>query len=231
MLAELCAITGSSLRHGRANCNPELLRLLSLNLTKILPPRCRQDWSPILTRSRWTLSARGVIFGGMSCQVLIGIGSNLGDRVSHLHRAVTAVQEQCGTVVDVSSCYESEPVGGCADQRFLNAVLCCETSLVPQALWAQLQAIEAQLGRVRTQRWANRSIDLDILLWRDVDGMAASINLPDLQIPHPRMLFRDFVMQPAAQIAPHWRHPYHQQMLKQASTQATSIVRRLTLAL
>ena len=167
----------------------------------------------------------------MAGQVLIGIGSNLGDRVSYLRRAITAVHERCGAVVDVSSCYESEPVGGCADQRFINAVLRCETNLAPHALWVQLQAIESQLGRVRAQRWANRTIDLDILLWQNADGVTELINLPDLKIPHPRMLFRDFVLLPAAQIAPHWRHPYHQQMLKQASTRATSIVRQLTSAL
>ena len=167
----------------------------------------------------------------MACQVLIGIGSNLGDRVSYLRRAITAVPERCVAVVDVSSCYESEPVGGCADQRFLNAVLRCETSLAPPALWAQLQAIESQLGRVRTQRWSNRTIDLDILLWQNAAGVTEQINLPDLKIPHPRMLLRDFVLLPAAQIAPHWRHPQHQQMLKQASMRATSIVRQLTPAL
>lgn len=167
----------------------------------------------------------------MAGQVLIGIGSNLGDRVSYLQRATAAIDEQCGGVVDVSSCYESEPVGGYANQRFLNAVLCCETNQAPHALWVQLQAIESQLGRVRTQRWANRTIDLDILLWRNVGGTMQLVNLPDLKIPHPRMLGRDFVLLPAAQIAPHWRHPHHQQLLARVATQATSIVRRLTPAL
>lgn len=167
----------------------------------------------------------------MADRVLIGIGSNLGDRVSYLQRATMAVHEQCGEVIDVSSCYESEPVGGYADQRFLNAVLCCETNRAPHALWVQLQAIESQLGRVRTQRWANRTIDLDILLWRDASGAMQPVDLPDLKIPHPRMLGRDFVLLPAAQIAPHWQHPYHPQPLGQAATQATSIVRRVTAAL
>ena len=167
----------------------------------------------------------------MANQVLIGIGSNLGNRVAQLRGAIKAVQERCGQVVDVSAGYESEPVGGCADQRFLNAVLCCETDYSPQRLWAQLYAIELQLGRVRTQRWANRSIDLDILLWRDTEGRVEVLNLLDLKIPHPRMLFRDFVLRPAADIAPHWQHPYCQQELARICAPTTSIVRRLVRAL
>ena len=163
----------------------------------------------------------------MAAQVLIAIGSNLGDRISSLQRAVMLVRKQCGQVVTVSSCYETEAVGGCADRRFLNAVLCCETDLSPQQLWARLQAIEAQLGRVRTHRWANRTIDLDILLWRNADGEAELIDLPDLKIPHPRMLWRDFVMLPAIEIAPHWQHPHCHQPLKHVPTRVTSIVRRL----
>ena len=163
----------------------------------------------------------------MAKQVLIGIGSNLGNRVVLLRRAIKAVDERCGRVVDVSAAYESEPVGGCADQRFLNAVLCCETDYSPQRLWTQLAAIELQLGRVRTQYWANRSIDLDILLWQDDEGRAEVLNLLDLKIPHPRMLFRDFVLRPAADIAPNWQHPYCQQKLARICAPMTSIVRRL----
>ena len=163
----------------------------------------------------------------MAGQVLIGIGSNLGNRMSCLQRAAMLVHGRCGKVAAVSSCYETEAVGGCADRRFLNAVLCCETSLVPQRLWAQLQVIEAQLGRVRTQRWANRTIDLDILLWQNAHGEAELIHLPDLKIPHPRMLFRDFVMLPAIEIASHWQYPRHRQLLKQVPTRVTSVVRRL----
>ena len=167
----------------------------------------------------------------MADQVLIGIGSNLGDRISYLRRAVALVHERCGTVVDVSSCYESEPVGGCADQCFLNAVLRCETDLTPHALWMQLQAIELLLGRVRMQRWANRTIDLDILLWRNNNGVMKLVNLPDLKIPHPRMLFRDFVLLPSVQIVPQWRHPHTEQVLEQLSTRATSVMQRLVIAL
>lgn len=167
----------------------------------------------------------------MAGQVLIGIGSNLGDRLSFLRRATAAVHEQCGAVLDVSPCYESEAVGGCADQRFFNAVLRCQTDLVPSTFWARLQVIESQLGRVRMQRWANRTIDLDILLWQNADGMMELINLPDLKIPHPRMLFRDFVLLPAAQIASQWRHPSTEQMLKQTSAHTASIVHRLTQAI
>ena len=167
----------------------------------------------------------------MASQVLIGIGSNLGNRVVLLRRAIKTVHDRCGRVVDVSAGYESEPVGGCADQRFLNAVLCCETDYSPQRLWAQLDAIELQLGRIRTQRWANRSIDLDILLWQNASGRAEVLNLLDLKIPHPRMLFRDFVLRPATDIAPRWQHPYCQQELARVCAPTTSIVRRLALTL
>ena len=163
----------------------------------------------------------------MAAQVLIGIGSNLNDRLSYLRRATTMVQTQCGTVLAASSCYETEPIGNCANQRFLNAVVRCQTNLSPHTFWQRLHAIEAHLGRVRTHRWANRTIDLDILLWQNSHGEAELINLPDLKIPHPHMLFRDFVMLPATEIAPYWQHPYHRQMLKQVPTKVASIVRRL----
>ncbi len=163
----------------------------------------------------------------MAGQVLIGIGSNLGDRVSYLHRALSAVQACCGTVLDVSSCYESEAVGGYADRRFLNAVFCCETRFMPQGLWAQLQTIEAQLGRMRRSRWANRTIDLDILLWQNAHGEAESLNLPHLKIPHPRMLWRDFVLLPAAEIAPRWQHPHCQRPLSEVPLGMTSVVHKL----
>lgn len=164
----------------------------------------------------------------MACRVLIGIGSNLGNRLSCLQRAAAAVDAEGGQIIAVSSAYESEPVGGCADQRFLNAVLCCETELSPHKLWERLLAIEQRLGRVRTQRWANRTVDIDILLWQKANGDEMLVNLPDLKIPHPRMLFRDFVMLPALEIAPHWQHAYAMQPLtKLHHMAAKSIVRRL----
>ena len=164
----------------------------------------------------------------MASQVLIGMGANLGNRWGNLRRAIAALQENCGQVVAVSSCYESEPVGGFANQRFLNAVLCCATSFTPVELWLRLLTIELQLGRVPTQHhWANRTIDLDILLWQSSDGTAAQMHLPTLKIPHPRMLSRDFVMLPAAEIASHWRYPNNLQLLAEIPLPPTSVLRRL----
>lgn len=165
----------------------------------------------------------------MAYQVLVGLGSNLRNRRYCLNRATDSIHADCGKVIAVSSCYESEAVGGVADRRFLNAVLLCQTDWPPQDFFARTLAIERQLDRVRNVRWENRTIDLDILLWREKGGDTKIVNLPYLQIPHPMMLLRDFTMLPACEIASTWRHPLTGDHLATELKKTTlhSIVRRL----
>jgi 2-amino-4-hydroxy-6-hydroxymethyldihydropteridine diphosphokinase len=130
----------------------------------------------------------------------LGIGSNLGDRVSHLQGAVDALGAADGLeVVAVSPVYETTPVGGPAQPDYLNAVVAVDTSLPARALLELAHRIEAAAARVRTVRWGPRTLDVDVLLVGD-----EQIDEPDLVVPHPRMTERAFVVVPLADLAPEW---------------------------
>jgi len=135
---------------------------------------------------------------------LVGLGSNLGDRAAMLDRAV----EQLGRhpqaeIAAVSRYHVTSPAGGPKGQGpFLNAALRLTTSLAPDQLLSWLQETERRLGRRPAARWAARLIDLDLLLYDD-----RVLDSPSLQIPHPRMAFRRFVLAPAAEVAGAMVHP------------------------
>ncbi len=139
----------------------------------------------------------------MTC-CLIGLGSNLGDRRQTLDQAVARVAGHPQMLLTGSSAWhESLPVGGPPGQsRFLNGAVLAETSLRPQAVLEVLQQIETELGRRPAERWGPRPIDLDLLLY----GRTVS-RTPSLVLPHPRMAWRRFVLQPAAEVAGSMIHP------------------------
>lgn len=130
-------------------------------------------------------------------RVLLGMGSNLGDRRSRLREAVSALSG----VTAVSGVYETEPVGGPRQGAFLNIVVALESDLEPEKLPREMlgvcQRLEAAAERTRDVRWGPRTLDVDIL-W--IDGVR--IDEPDLQIPHPRMFERRFVVSPLSEVAP-----------------------------
>jgi 2-amino-4-hydroxy-6-hydroxymethyldihydropteridine diphosphokinase len=127
-------------------------------------------------------------------RAFLGLGSNLGDRETYLREAVGSLTG----VVAVSPVYETDPVGGPDGQgAYLNLVVELQTDLTPRALLGVCHRLESAAGRVREERWGPRTLDVDIL-W--VDG--GPIDEPDLQVPHPRMLDRRFVMAPLADLAP-----------------------------
>jgi 2-amino-4-hydroxy-6-hydroxymethyldihydropteridine diphosphokinase len=132
-------------------------------------------------------------------RALIGLGSNLGDRADTLDHAVQMLRALPGTSVLVHSrWHRTAPIGGPAGQEeFLNGALLLETSLAPYRLFEALQSIEDRLGRRRSERWAARTLDLDLLLYENL-----ILDTPRLTVPHPRMAFRRFVLEPAAEIAP-----------------------------
>ena len=132
-------------------------------------------------------------------EVFIGLGSNLGDREGNLAAARSALSRGVIDIAAESSVYETEPWGPVPQGRYLNQVLRGETTLDPHGLLAALLEIERALGRDRTreQRYGPRTIDLDILRYGDRE-----VREPDLQIPHPRMIERAFVLVPLAEIAP-----------------------------
>ena len=127
-------------------------------------------------------------------RVVLGLGSNLGDRTEHLRTAVAALGPE---VVAVSDVYETAPVGGPEQGPYLNLVVVLTTDLAASGLLARGQALEAAADRVRRERWGPRTLDVDIL-W--IDGERHQ--RPDLEVPHPRMHERAFVTVPLAEVAP-----------------------------
>src|SRR5919108_5850250 len=123
-------------------------------------------------------------------QAYLGIGSNVGERRSFCRRAVAQLDAAQGLdVVDVSSLYETSPVGGPPQRSFVNLVVRVETNLSARRLLETCKAIEDRLGREPSARWGPRVIDLDILLYG-----SEKIGEPDLEVPHPRMAERAFVL-------------------------------------
>jgi 2-amino-4-hydroxy-6-hydroxymethyldihydropteridine diphosphokinase len=133
----------------------------------------------------------------------VGLGSNLGDREATIREALEALAAEPGVeVVAVSTLRETEPVGPVTDQpRFLNGAVALETSLEPRALLDRLLAIEASLGRTREgPAGGPRTIDLDLLSYGDL-----RIEEPGLEVPHPRMHEREFVLEPLRELG--WSPP------------------------
>ncbi len=136
-------------------------------------------------------------------QVFIGIGSNLGNRHAYYQRALEAIAILPDTrILHQSSQYETQPLGE-ALTWYLNGVIEIQTAFTPEPVLRRLQAIEHALGRVRSaKRWASRTIDLDLLFFD-----SQIVETPDLHIPHPELHNRRFVLEPLAEIAPHFVHP------------------------
>ena len=130
----------------------------------------------------------------------LGLGSNLGDREENLRKALSLLGD-VGEITALSSVYETEPWGYAEQPYFLNMVCEFRTSLSPPELLALAQEVERRLGRVRTIRYGPRTMDVDILLYGD-----QIVDTPDLQIPHPRIPERAFVLAPLAEIAPDVEH-------------------------
>ena len=136
-------------------------------------------------------------------KVFLGLGSNLGDREEIIRKAISLIGERVGLVIRQSSLIETEPWGFESDNKFLNGVIICETTLTPRQVLRATQKIERELGKLRkhsTRRtplsiYHDRPIDIDILLYDDL-----TIDEPDLKIPHPLMHERDFVMIPLKEI-------------------------------
>lgn len=127
-------------------------------------------------------------------RAFLGLGSNVGDRTRFLRDAVHTLGSSVRAVSDL---YETEPVGGPAQGPYLNVVVEIETDMAPRELLGLCHRLEAAADRVREVRWGPRTLDVDVL-W--IDGV--DLQTPDLQIPHPRMFRRRFVLAPLAELAP-----------------------------
>ncbi len=127
----------------------------------------------------------------------LGLGSNLGDRLTQLKQAMDLLHHTSGIRVNrISSVYETHPVGYLDQPCFYNAVIEVQTTLPPEKLLFTILQTEQKLHRVREVRWGPRTIDIDILLYGD-----RVIEQEDLQVPHPRMKERAFVLAPLSELA------------------------------
>lgn len=139
----------------------------------------------------------------MMVNVYVGLGSNVGNRERNLFYAYDRIITIKGVKpIKLSRFYETAPVGGPLQPMFLNAVLSIKTAISPFRLLEHFQRIETLMGRVRTVEWGPRTIDIDILLYGD-----KIINRDELEIPHPLMHTRLFVLEPLVEIDPQVVHP------------------------
>ena len=156
-------------------------------------------------------------------RIYLSLGSNLGDRQRNLRQAVDRLASNDMRVLHLSRVYETEPVGYKDQAWFLNQVVEAETALFPMQLLTRIGRVERELGRVRTVPNGPRTIDIDILFYG-----AAIVNTVRLEIPHPRMAERRFVLAPLAELAPDLRHPVTHRSVRQMLECAPPAVVRVT---
>jgi len=142
--------------------------------------------------------------------VYLALGSNIGDREGNLRAAILSLSAAGIAVLRESPIYETEPVGYANQGWFLNMVVEAGTALFPMQLLTRIGKIERALGRVRTVPNGPRTIDIDVLLYAN-----AVVRTPRLEIPHPRMQERRFVLAPLADLVPALRHPVLRQSIRQ----------------
>jgi 2-amino-4-hydroxy-6-hydroxymethyldihydropteridine diphosphokinase len=134
--------------------------------------------------------------------VFLGLGSNMGDRTDNIRRATELITKNIGKVVKKSHHYETQPWGKTDQDRFINQVLMVNTTLDPRQLLETVARIEREIGREPSEKWGPRILDLDILFYG-----RRIIRDKGLEIPHPELHKRAFVLVPLMEIAPEWEHP------------------------
>ena len=145
----------------------------------------------------------------MEKTVYLSLGSNVGDRQANLQGAIEKLS-RLGSVVAMSSFYETEPVEFAAQPWFLNCAVALRTQLMPKLFLAKMLGIEQQMGRRRSQPKGPRNIDIDILLFGN-----SIVHTAQLDIPHVAMHQRRFVLEPLAEIAPDVRHPIFKRSVRE----------------
>ena len=135
--------------------------------------------------------------------VFLGLGGNIGDRLENLRKTLVDLEKECGKLVKRSGVYETDAWGSDSKKKYLNQVVQLHTSLSAEDLLAKLSGIEEKLGRKRTEEQnSDRTVDIDILFFnQDI------INSKSIQIPHPRLSLRKFVLVPLCDIANDFEHP------------------------
>ena len=154
-------------------------------------------------------------------RIYLSLGSNIGDREANLRKAIEQLASQDMRVLHTSRIYETEPVDYVDQAWFLNLVVEAETTLFPMQLLTRVGRVERDLGRKRTVRKGPRTIDIDILFYG-----AAVVETTRLEIPHPRIAERRFVLVPLAELAPDLRHPVTHRTVRQMLESAPPAVVR-----
>lgn len=135
-------------------------------------------------------------------RAILGLGSNVGDRLTNLQAAVNYLDLRAGRVLAISSVWETSPLYVTNQDPFYNAVIEIDTTLQPDDLLAVCKEIERDIGRIKRPRWGPREIDIDVLTVVDADGNSIRANSQALQLPHPRIGERRFVIEPLREVAP-----------------------------
>jgi 2-amino-4-hydroxy-6-hydroxymethyldihydropteridine diphosphokinase len=147
----------------------------------------------------------------MGNNIFIELGGNQGDRVEFLTRALYEIEKTIGKIIQTSSLYETPPWGFKSDDAFLNQVIELQSDLNSGIMMQKLHQIELQLGRVRgSNQYMSRTIDLDVLFYGQ-----QILKSDVLEIPHPRLHLRRFVLEPMAEIAPDFIHPVFKKNISQ----------------
>ncbi len=155
-------------------------------------------------------------------RIYLSLGSNIGDREANLRKAVEGLEALDVHVLRASRIYETEPVDYVDQAWFLNQVVEAETALFPMQLLIRIARIERELGRTRTVPKGPRTLDIDILFYAE-----AVVHTARLEIPHPRMAERRFVLLPLAELAPDLRHPVTGLSVRQMLQKAPAAVVRV----
>lgn len=143
-------------------------------------------------------------------KVYLSIGGNLGNRKANLAKAVYLISHQIGSILEISSLYETKAWGVENQPNFLNQALIVATALPPEKVLEKALAIETKMGRKRERKWYTRLIDIDLLFFEK-----QIINTADLTLPHPYLAERNFVLVPLAEIAPDFIHPILKKSIKE----------------
>ena len=137
-------------------------------------------------------------------------GSNMGDRLSNLTTAIHAITKNCGEIITQSSIYQTAAWGNENQPDFLNQAILIDTRLKPLELLQVLLSIEKKIGRIRNKKNDPRTIDIDVLFYNDL-----ILDTAELQVPHPRLHLRRFVLVPLNEVAPHLIHPVLHQPIQE----------------
>jgi 2-amino-4-hydroxy-6-hydroxymethyldihydropteridine diphosphokinase len=147
----------------------------------------------------------------MEHSVFLGLGSNQGEKIKNCEQAIEEILKlEEGFLLSQSSWYYSEPWGRDDQDWFINGVIQIRTELCPDELLMKFKEIEKRLGRKNREKWGPRVIDIDILFYDDL-----FLESPEMDIPHPRILERNFVLIPLAEIAPQFVHPVLKKTIKE----------------